>query len=114
MTQPTKRKSDSRWEQYNCLIDTGLADLAPSEQLVLLVAFRYGRGMGFFRVPVSQVVKLTGLTKKTVRTAFDRLEEKGLIQLHREASGRRTREYRIQFDKAGNGVVLKRRKNEPP
>lgn len=99
-----KRKSDSRWEQYNYLVDEICPRFkAPSYGMILLACFRhardYGSRMGYFRVSLRRIAKSAGMSERHVRRIMRELEEWGVIEMKKEAVGTLPRIFRIRFER---------------
>lgn len=73
-----------RWALLNALVDSGMANLKPSDSLVWLALFRCADPAGIAAVARTRMVTLTGLDPKTVTKSLSRLVEAGwLVRLHR-------------------------------
>lgn len=100
-----KRKSTRRFEQFNVLVDqVGPLLPTPTHLAVLLVAFRHGKGNGYFRVSTERIAQSVGLKKRRVAKVIDDLQRLQVLQQVQEHQGRWAAVYRINFTEV-NGAL---------
>lgn len=100
-----RRKAAKRFEQLNVLVDhVGPHLPTPTHLAVLLVAFRHGRGNGYFRVSTERIAQSVNLKKRRVVDIIDDLQRLEVIQLVQAHQGPLPAIYRINFREA-NGAL---------
>ncbi len=109
-----KRKSEKRFEQFNLLIDeVGPKLPTPAHLAVLLVAFRHGKGNGYFRISTGRIAESVTLKKRRVVDIIDDLERLQVIQFVQPHKGPLPAVYRINFREV-NGELHCTIKNTTP
>ncbi len=109
------RKSARRFEQFNLLVDEVGPQLpTPAHLAVLLVAFRHGKGNGYFRVSTDRIAESVNLKKRRVVYILRELQKLEVIQLVKEHKGRIPRVYRINFREVNGALHCTIKNTMPP
>jgi len=113
--QPSKKKSERRFEQLNMIVDDIAPTLpTPSHVAILLCCFRHGRGAGYFRVSTNRLAKSSCIGKRQVQRVIDDFEKTGIIELVTEHQGPIPRTYRITFKRFNGDTHDTIKPHHPP
>ncbi len=114
--QQPKRKSRTRFQHCNTIVDEILPTLPNTTQAAaLFVMFRHANEQALFRLSVNRLAKTLRIHRRTAQRTLDELEAGGVIKIVKERQGTIPRQYKITgFGFASGGVGVTTRSNSPP
>jgi len=77
----TRRDDGQRWAILNAFVDGALAELTEAEVRVWLVVYREVKPGGIARIGMGQIARLTGIKRRSVARAMDRLKHRGMVEI---------------------------------
>ncbi|TWT49245.1 hypothetical protein Pla22_44370 [Rubripirellula amarantea] len=83
----SKKKSTTRFEQMNHLVDEVIQGLSPLQAAALFVCFRHANIQGEFKLSATRLANTLGIGKRTAQRVFDGLQREGALEVIKPQKG---------------------------